>query len=111
MKGWALYTNLDAFPLDELGRPSSFVFLVVSVKGEPFSVRSGAWRKKRARREHLMSALYLRLKKRKVFKVVKGGPFRIFENPVCCKISKKIEVDALERLKKFENFSRIISEK
>ena len=89
MKGWALYTNLDAFPLDELGRPSSFVFLVVSVKGEPFSVRSGAWRKKRARREHLMSALYLRLKKRKVFKVVKGGPFDFLKIQFVAKYQKK----------------------
>ena len=37
------------------------------------------------------SALYLRLKKRKVFKIIKGGTFRLFENLVCCKISKKIE--------------------
>ena len=43
------------------------------------------------RRERLKSALYLKLKKRKVFEIVKGGPFRLCENPVCCKISKKIE--------------------
>ena len=33
-------------------------------------------------------------------KFVKGGPFRLFENPVCCKISKKVEGDPLET---FEN--------
>ena len=55
---------------------------------------------RKTRRERLKSALYLRLKKRKVFKIVKGGPFRLFENPVCCKISKKIEGDPLETFKK-----------
>ena len=34
------------------------------------------------RRERLKSALYLKLKKRKVFKMVKGGSFPLFENPV-----------------------------
>ena len=44
------------------------------------------------RRERLKSVLYLRLKKRKVFTIVKGGGhFRLFENPVCCEISKKNE--------------------
>ena len=38
-----LCTNLDAFPLAGLGRCSSLVVLVVSVKSGPFSVR---WRKK-----------------------------------------------------------------
>ena len=41
-------------------------------------------------------------KKRKVFKIVKGGPFGLFEDPVCCKISKKIEGDPLETLKNFQ---------
>ena len=42
------------------------------------------------RRERLKSAPYPRLKKRKVFKIVQGGGlFGLFENPVCCKISKK----------------------
>ena len=43
------------------------------------------------RRERLKSALYLRLKKRKGFKPVKGGYFGLFENPVCCKISNKLK--------------------
>ena len=29
----------------------------------------------------------------------KGGPFGLFENPVCCKISKKLKRDPLETLK------------
>ena len=52
------------------------------------------------RRERLKSELYLRLKKRKVFKIVKGGPFRLFENPVCCKIAKKLKGDPLETFEK-----------
>ena len=43
------------------------------------------------RRERLKLALYLKLKKRKVFKPVKGGRFGLFENPVCCKISNKMK--------------------
>ena len=42
----------------------------------------------RTRRERLKSAPYLGLKKRKVFKIVKVGPFGLFESPVRCKISK-----------------------
>ena len=52
------------------------------------------------RRERLKSALYLRLKQRKVFEIVKGGLFGLFENPVCCKISKKLKGDPLETVKK-----------
>ena len=33
-------------------------------------------------------------------KIVKGGPFRIFENPVCCKISKKLKGGPLGDIKK-----------
>ena len=29
------------------------------------------------------------------------GPFGLFENPVCCKISKKLKGDPLETLKRF----------
>ena len=65
----------------------------------------------KTRRERLKSALYLKLKKRKVFEIVKGGPFRLFENTVCCKISKKIEGDHLETFKnlkmKNENFETV----
>ena len=43
----------------------------------------------RTRLERLKSALYLRLEKRKLFKIIKEGPFGLFENPVCRKISKK----------------------
>ena len=57
---------------------------------------------KRTRREPLKSALYLHLKKRRIFKTVKGGPFGLVENPVCCKISKKNERDPLETKKLFE---------
>ena len=55
------------------------------------------------RRERLKSALYPRLKKRKVFKILIGG---LFENPVCCKISKKKwRSDPLKTLKNFEKKS------
>ena len=54
------------------------------------------------RREHLKSALYIRLKKRKVFKTVKGGPFRLFRNPVCCKVLKKIRGDTLKTFKNLQ---------
>ena len=37
--------------------------------------------------------------KRKVFKIVKGGPFGLFESPVCCKISKKLKEGPLETKK------------
>ena len=47
--------------------------------------------KQKTRRERLESVLYLRLKKRNVFKCVLRGPFGLFENPVCCKISKKLK--------------------
>ena len=43
------------------------------------------------RQERLKSALYLKLKKRKIRKTVKGGPFGLFESPVCCKMSKKLK--------------------
>ena len=51
--------------------------------------------KKKTRRERLKSALYLRLKKRS-FKPVEGGPFELFENPVCCKISNKLKGGSFE---------------
>ena len=41
-----------------------------------------------ATNRHLIEKLH-RLKKRKDFKIVKGGPLRLFKNPVCCKTSKK----------------------
>ena len=34
------------------------------------------------------SALYIKLKICKVFKIVKEGPFELFENPVCCNNQK-----------------------
>ena len=53
------------------------------------------------------SALYLRLKKRKVFKTVKGEPFGLFENPICFKISKKIEGTLWrQKISKKNNFRR-----
>ena len=42
----------------------------------------------RTRRGRLKSALYLRLKKRKVFKIVKGL-FRLFENQFVAKYQEK----------------------
>ena len=33
--------------------------------------------------------------------MVKGGPFRLLENSVCCKISKKMKGDPLETSKNF----------
>ena len=64
------------------------------------------------RRERLKSALYLRLKKAQFFKFVKGGPFRLFENPVCCKISKKLSGDHLETFEKYKNiFGKIFEKK
>ena len=58
--------------------------------------------KVRTRRERLKSAIYLTLKNRKVFKLAKGRTFRLFENPVCCKILKKLKGDplAIKKLKK-----------
>ena len=71
----------------------------------------GMWsgEKKETRRERLKSALYLRLKKRKVFKPVKGGPFGLFKNPVCCKIPNKLKVGPFEG-KKIEK-SRTVPKK
>ena len=39
-------------------------------------------------RERPKSAIYLILKKREVFKIVKRGPFGLFEDPVCGKIGQ-----------------------
>ena len=47
-------------------------------------------------RERPKSAAISKAQKGKVFKPVKGGPFGIFENPVCCKISNKLKGGALE---------------
>ena len=35
-------------------------------------------------------------------KIVKGGPFRLFENQFCCKISETLKGDPLETIKIFE---------
>ena len=52
------------------------------------------------RRERLKSALYLSLKRRKVFENVKGGTLETFSNPVCCEI-KKLEEGPFDTKKKF----------
>ena len=39
-------------------------------------------------------------------KIVKGGPFGLFENPVCCKISKKIEGGPFGDIKKLSKKKR-----
>ena len=60
---------------------------------------------KRTRRERLKSTLYLSLKKTQCsLNLLKGGPFRLFENPLCFKISKKLRGDPLETFKKYKNF-------
>ena len=69
------------------------------------------WHIKPTRRERLKSALNLRLKKAQFFEFVKGGTFRLFENPVCCKISKKLRGDPLETFKKYMIFFGKIFEK
>ena len=62
------------------------------------------------RRERLKSALYLRLKRRQVFKIVKGGTFQTFSNLVCCKVSKKLKGGPFGDIKKTknENFESLI---
>ena len=40
--------------------------------------------------------------KAQVFKIVKGGPFGLVENPVCCKISKKLKGGPFEGKRIFE---------
>ena len=54
----------------------------------------------KTRRERLKSALYLRLNRRKV-KIVKGGPFRLFQIQFVAKYQKKFKGDPLAT-KKFE---------
>ena len=62
------------------------------------------------RRERLKSALYPRLKKRNVFEI---PPFGLFENPVCCKISKKklkegpfVDIKKFSKKKQNESFEQ-----
>ena len=63
------------------------------------------------KRKRLKSALYPRLKKRKVFKIVKGGLFRLFENPVCCKISKRNEGATVRRHLKISKKNNVFQKK
>ena len=53
------------------------------------------------------SALYLSVKKRKVFKIVKGGPFGHFKSFLVLKTNKKIEKGHLQI---FKNFRRKVSQ-
>ena len=55
-------------------------------------------------RERLKSALYLRLKKRKVFKPVKGGTLRVFRKSSLLQNIKEIEGGTLWRQKKSKFF-------
>ena len=65
---------------EELNAWARYVFFRVWYLGRSF------WLKKSiTSRERPKSALYLRLKKREVFKIVKGGPFGFFETPVVAK--------------------------
>ena len=52
------------------------------------------------KRERPKSALYLRLKTRKLFKIVKKGTFGLFENLVCCKIFLKMKERPFGDIKK-----------
>ena len=63
------------------------------------------------RRERLKAALYLRLKKRKVLKIVKRGPFvGVFENAFCCKTPKNLTWDPLDtkKIKKIAQYRKKI---
>ena len=57
----------------------------------PCSVNNGLVKLNGTRRERLKSALYLRLKRRKVFKIVKGGPFTLFQIKFVAKYQKKLK--------------------
>ena len=59
------------------------------------------------RRECLKSELYLRLKRRNVFKIVKGGPFRLFQIQVVAKYQKVLKGGPFEALKFFFKFEKI----
>ena len=51
----------------------------------------------------------MKAQKAKVFKIVRGGPLGFFENPVCCKSSKKVRGDFknFEKKTKNENFRTV----
>ena len=40
---------------------------------------------------NVQSRRFIKGSKSAVFKPVKGGPFELFEHPVCCKISNKLK--------------------
>ena len=64
----------------------------------------------RTRRERLKLALYLRLKKRKVFKIVKGGTLSTFwKSSLLQNIWKNWKRDPLESLKKSKHFLKKFS--
>ena len=47
-----------------------------------------------------------RLKTRNVFEIVEGEPFGIFENPICCKKSKKLKtLKVFEKNEKWKSHS------
>ena len=46
-----------------------------------------------------------------MFENCKRGPFGLFENPVCSKISEKMKVGPFEGKKKFEKNSRTVPKK
>ena len=56
--------------------------------------------------ERPKSALYLRLEKRKVFKIVKGGPFGLFELQFLPKYEKNLKTDIFEQCHSAENCKR-----
>ena len=58
------------------------------------------------RRERLKSALYLRLKKRKVFKSVKGDPFDFLKIQFVAKLKEALSRRFLKNSKIFLNFKK-----
>ena len=63
------------------------------------------------RRERLKSALYLRLKKRKVFKIVKWESFDFLKIQFVAKYQENWRGDPLETLKKIEKFFEVFEKK
>ena len=59
------------------------------------------------RQERLKSALYLRLKKREVFKIVKGDSFGFLKIQFVAKYQENWRADPLGTLKKIENFFEV----
>ena len=83
--------------------------MIANDSGNDEVTRVCEMKKKQTRLVRLMSALYLRLKKRKIFKIVKGA-FGLLLKPSFLQNIKKSEGRFLWRQKKFEK-SRKMPEK